>query len=168
MLSKLSSRLILAGCILTLCLASCAPLPVVMDDGESFQPTEAVQEPTPTALATRPVYAPGELVDYTVQTGDTLPALAAHFNTTEKEIRQANPIIPKNVTTLPPGMPMSIPIYYHPLWGSSFQILPDGRFVNGPADEGFDTLKFVDSQPGWLKNYTDEGSGAVLNGGQIV
>jgi len=42
--------------------------------------------PTPTPLPTRPVYIPGELVEYNAQSGDTLPALAAHFNTTVQEI----------------------------------------------------------------------------------
>jgi len=37
--------------------------------------------PTATFLPTRPQFQPGELVDYLAQTGDTLPALARHFNT---------------------------------------------------------------------------------------
>lgn len=103
----------------------------------------------------RPVYAPGELVDYTAQTGDTLPSLAVRFNTSVDEIRQANPIIPESATSMPPGMPMKIPIYYLPFWGSSYQILPDSLFVNGPAQVGFDTAKFIAGQPGWLKGYTE-------------
>ncbi len=39
-----------------------------------------------TPYPTRPSYGPGELVDYTAQTGDTLAALAVHFNTTVEEI----------------------------------------------------------------------------------
>ena len=107
--------------------------------------------PALTPLPTRPPYAPGELVDYTAQTGDTLPALAVRFNTTIEEIREANPIIPDSATTMPPGMPMKIPIYYQPFWGSPYQILPDSLFVNGPAQVVFDTRKFVAEQPGWLK-----------------
>jgi LasA protease len=122
----------------------------------------------PTPLATRPSFKPAELVDYIVQTGDTLPALAVHFNTTVKEIRSANPIIPVDVTTLPPGMPMKIPIYYRALWGSSYQILPDSLYVNGPAQSGFDTVAFVDSQPGWLRNYEDFVSGSTRRGGDMV
>ena len=72
-------------------------------------------------------------MDYIAQTGDTLPALAYRFNTTEREIREANPNIPAEVTTMPPGMPMKIPIYYEPFWGSPYEILPDSLFVNGPA-----------------------------------
>ena len=122
----------------------------------------------PTPLPTRPAYSPGELVDYTVQTGDTLPALAAHFNTTVKEIRTANPVIPDDATTLPPGMPMKIPIYYEALWGSPFHILPDDLFVNGPEQIGFDTVKFVNAQPGWLKDYQDAASGDIVSGGEMI
>ena len=121
-----------------------------------------------TPLPTRPAYSPGELVDYTVQSGDTLPALANHFNTSIAELREANPIIPEDVTTLPPGMPMKIPIYYAPLWGTSYQILPDSHFVNGPAQMAFDTDAFLDDKPGWLKGYIEYASGENRSGAEIV
>jgi murein DD-endopeptidase MepM/ murein hydrolase activator NlpD len=123
--------------------------------------------PVPT-LTERPVYAPGELVDYIAQTGDTLPALAVRFNTTEQEIRQANPIIPDTATTMPPGMPMKIPIYYLPLWGSSFQILPDSLFVNGPNQVNFNTREYLAGQPGWLKGIVEFASGANMSAAEIV
>jgi len=122
----------------------------------------------PTPLPQRPVYNPGELVDYLAQTGDTLPALALHFNTTVEEIRQANPFIPESATTMPPGMPMKIPIYYAPFWGSPFKILPDSLFINGPLQVGFDTQKFIASQPGWLKTYGEYAAGANRSAAEIV
>jgi LasA protease len=121
-----------------------------------------------TPLPTRPPYQPGELVDYIAQTGDNLPALAVHFNTTVKEIMTANPIIPQDVTTLPPGMPMKIPIYYKALWGNPFHILPDSLFVNGPAQVGFNTVDFVNSKPGWFKNHQEYIEGKTYVGGQII
>jgi murein DD-endopeptidase MepM/ murein hydrolase activator NlpD len=108
-----------------------------------------------TPSPSRPEYNPGELVDYTAQSGDTLLALAARFNTTVLEIRNANTGIPNDATTMPPGMPMKIPIYYRPFWGSTFQILPDSQFVNGPDASGFNTEDFVSSHPGWLKDFSD-------------
>lgn len=119
------------------------------------QPTTVLQTPTPiiTPLPTREAFEPGQLVDYEAQPGDTLPALAVRFNTSEAEIRTANPTIPEQVTTLPPGMPMKIPIYYLPLWGSPYQIIPDDLFVNGPEQDGFNTAAFIQSQPGWLRGY---------------
>ncbi len=159
-----------------LILSSCAPQPASFSsagsqanvEAQAQAPTAAAAELTPTSFPTRPPYQPGELVDYTAQTGDTLPALAVHFNTTVQEIRQANPFIPDNATTMPPGMPMKIPIYYQPLWGSPYHILPDSLFVNGPAQVGFNTTDFVNQHPGWLKNYVAYASGANRSGAEVV
>ncbi len=129
--------------------------------------------PTPAPSATpffqgRPRYAPGELVDYVAQSGDTLPWLAKRFNTSVTEILEANTFIPAVATTMPPGMPMKIPIYYLPLWGSPYQVIPDSLFVNGPAQVGFDTQAFVDSHPGWLKYYSSYVADVNRTGAQIV
>lgn len=124
--------------------------------------------PLPTPSPSRPEYNPGELVDYIAQTGDTLPALAARFNTAIQEIRDANPDIPADATTMPPGMPMKIPIYYLPFWGTTFQILPDSQFINGPAAIGFDTEAFVANHPGWLKDYRAYAADANHSGAEIV
>lgn len=123
--------------------------------------------PTP-PYPERPRYQPGELVDYIAQTGDTLPGLAKRFNTTVEQILQANSFIPASATTMPPGMPMKIPIYYLPLWGSPYQILPDSLFINGPAQIGFDAQAFVDAHPGWLKDYTSYVADANRSGANIV
>ena len=116
----------------------------------------------------RPEYQPGELVDYIAQTGDTLPALAARFNTSVEEIYAANPFIPESATTMPPGMPMKIPIYYLPLWGSPFQIIPDHAFVYGPSLVGFNTAAFVASQPGWINDVYSWAGRDNRNGADIV
>ena len=153
--------------------AACAPKsPPASPTAPALFPapsTTAEAGPTPTPLPTRPPYAPGTLVDYKAQTGDTLPALAAHFNTTVQEILQANPQIPRDVTTLPPGFPMKIPIYYAPFWGSPFKILPDPLFVNGPAARGFDVQAFVAEHPdGWLAHYNEYAARANRSGADIV
>jgi LasA protease len=123
---------------------------------------------TAPSLLERPVYKPGDLVDYAVQTGDTLPALAAHFNTSIAEIRAANPHIPEDATTLLPGMTMKIPITYSPYWGTPLQIMPDSLFVNGPRANGFDTWAFIASQPGWLKDYREDIGGANRPAAEII
>jgi hypothetical protein len=121
-----------------------------------------------TSLPVRPNYTPGELVDYIAQSGDTLPALAAHFNTTIPEIMAANPIIPSDATTMPPGFPMKIPIYFKALWANPFKILPDTGFVNGPAQIGFNTSAFVSTYSGWLKNYVTYAGGQYRTGAEVV
>ncbi|MBT3322347.1 MAG: LysM peptidoglycan-binding domain-containing protein [Anaerolineae bacterium] len=145
-------------------LTSCAPV----NTPYQFSPTADIPIATSTPYASRPEYTPGELVAYTAQTGDTIPGLAGRFNTSEAEILAANSIIPHDVSTLPPGMPMEIPIYYLPLWGSQFQILPDSAFVNGPAASDFHTETFVDAYPGWLRDYEDYVGGKKRSGAEIV
>jgi LasA protease len=152
---------------LVLSLAACLPL----DAGDQTPAVPAqtpTQGPTSTPFPKRPEYNPGELVDYIAQTGDTLPALAAHFNSSIDEIRAANPQIPLDATTMPPGMPMKIPIYYLPFWGISLQIMPDSQFINGPSADGFDTADFVASHPGWLKDYQAYVAEADRTGADIV
>lgn len=139
-------------------LSGCLPPDMVSGQASAVEPVtqpEPVEAVEITPIPARPVYQPGELVDYIAQSGDTLPAIAAHFNTTVREIRAANSFIPSDATTMPPGMPMKIPIYYEALWGSPNQIIPDSHFVFGPAVSGFDTAAFIQSQPGWLKTYSD-------------
>jgi LasA protease len=163
--------------ILSLALGACQPAAA----GLMVQPTAtALQEndslsagPAPkvaqlTSFSPRPRYLPGELVDYVAQTGDTLPGLALRFNTTIQEILAANSFIPASATTMPPGMPMKIPVYYLPLWGSPYQILPDSLFVNGPAQVDFNIQEFVASQPGWLKDYKSYVADANRSGAEIV
>lgn len=158
----------LLACILllTACAPSAAALPLT-------SPTSTPETPVPptpalTPMPTRPAYAPGELVDYIAQDGDTLPALAARFNTTVAEIFTANPIIPHEATTMPPGLPMKIPIYYRALWGSPFKILPDNAFVNGPSLVGFNTTAFVNAHDGWLKTYRTYAGDAWRTGPELV
>ncbi len=114
------------------------------------------------------IYGPGEAVDYIAQSGDTLSALALRFNTSVDEILQLNSFIPRDATTMPPGMPMKIPIYYRALWGDAFQIIPDLAFVNGPNDIGFNTSAFLSTQPGWFGKYRAYISGEWKDGAALV
>jgi LasA protease len=132
--------------------------------GETNEPENLDITPYPT----RPSYAPGELVDYAAQTGDTLPGLAARFNTSIEEIRAANPNIPEDATTMPSGMPMQIPIYYRALWGTPYQILPDAAFVNGPDAVGFNPQAFIVQHQGWLGNYKAWAFNGTRTGGEII
>ncbi|MCZ2123639.1 MAG: LysM peptidoglycan-binding domain-containing protein [Anaerolineales bacterium] len=121
-----------------------------------------------TPLPTRRNYNPGELVDYAAQNGDTLPVLAARFNTTVEEILQANPFIPREATTMPPGMPMKIPIYFLALWASPYKIIPDDAFVDGPTTIGFNTASFIQTKSGWLKTYRVYAGGQWRSGAEMV
>jgi hypothetical protein len=161
-------HLLLIPLLLSACVVEATPDLTATQSLQAVSPSPTIVEDRATPLPTRCVYDPGTLVDYIAQDGDTLPALAAHFNTTEDEIRTANPQLPAIVTTLPPGMPMKMPIYYLALWGTPFRILPDALFVNGPAQVGFNTAQFVDSQPGWLKGYSALAGEETRRGGDLI
>ena len=148
--------------------APVSPLPTQIPIQTELPTPELTEAASPTPIPTRPVYGPGTLVDYAAQSGDTLDVVALHFNTTVKEILEANPDLSAKVTTLTPGAPLKIPIYYEALWGNSFQILPDALFVDGPAQVGFDASAFVDDQPGWLKNYSAFAGEETRRGGELV
>jgi LasA protease len=148
-MTRLIPVLIALSVMLQACLA--APAPAVSE------PTPIVPTPDlgPTPLPTRSPHPPGELFDYVAQNGDTLPALAVHFNTSVEEILAANPDVPSDATTLPPGYPMRIPAYYVSLTGSSFQILPDSEVVYGPSVVGFDISAEIRKHPGFLAELSD-------------
>jgi LasA protease len=141
--------LMIFSVLLQACLA--APTPAL----STPMPVDPTPDPGPTPLPTRSPHPPGELFDYIAQNGDTLPALAAHFNTSVEEILAANPDIPSDATTLPPGFPMRIPAYYVPLTGSPFQILPDSEVVYGPSAVGFDISAEIRRHPGFLAELSD-------------
>lgn len=159
----------LAGIVLLSACSPAVPVETAITLIVETQPSPVTEEPaTPTPIATRPVYAPGTPVDYIVQTGDTFMSVAAHFNTTIQEVLEANPGLSKNITTLTPGTLIKVPIYYEALWGNAYQIIPDSLFVNGPAQVGFDTRAFVESQPGWLKNYSSLAGNETRRGGDLI
>ena len=150
-MKKFSLLLFLLIFTVAACTNASQPLFMIpTEDGDLNSEEESIAD---TPYPTRPAFQPGELVDYVAQTGDTLHGLAARFNTTVGEIRAANPIIPPDATTMPPGMPMSIPVYYRTLWGTPYQIIPDAVYVNGPDAASFNIAQFINQQGGWLYKY---------------
>jgi LasA protease len=171
-INPIYQKLSCLGLIIAILAAACDSRAVYPNTNPTEFPYANGNSPLPnfdlTPIPTRPIYAPGELVDYVAQTGDSLSPLAVRFNTTVDEILQANPQIPRDASTMPPGMPMKIPIYYKALWGSPFKILPDNAFVDGPASVGFNTNAFIASQPGWIKNYRVYAGGEWRSGAEMV
>lgn len=164
MFKKLFFPLIIVTLLLTACSTT---MPTMIFPTATNEPDQSEdQEATP--YATRPAYEPGELVDYTAQTGDTLPGLAARFNTTVEEILYANPDIPEDASTMPPGMPMKIPIYYRALWGTPYQIISDAVFINGPDASGFVVKDFVKPYQGWLRTYEAWAFDGTRTGYEII
>ncbi len=108
-----------------------------------------------TSLPVRTPFPAGTVFEYPAQQGDTLPAIAAHFNTTVLEILTENPDLPSPVTTLPAGYRLRVPAYHVPLTTNPFHLLPDSEAVNGPGAIGFDLEAAVESRPGFLKGLSD-------------
>ena len=139
--------------VLALLVSGCAAGQIDSLPATSTSPPQ--QPSAATSLPVRQPHPPGELVNYQSQSGDTLAAIAAHFNTSIEEILAANPEIPADVSTLPGDFPLQIPAYYLPFTGSPFQILPDSEVVNGPSAVGFDTRSEILSRPGFLSGMSD-------------
>lgn len=137
--------LILSAAVL---IAGCAVAPAAIEPNPTQE--EVYFDPQATPIPTRGPFEPGQIFEYTAQNGDTLEALAAHFNTTVEQIRAENTDLPEAVTTLPAGYPMRIPAYYVPLTGPPFKILPDSEVVNGPTTVGFDIQAEIEARPGFL------------------
>jgi hypothetical protein len=147
-------------------LASCSQVESPPAESSIQQATAA--SPAVDAGAGFAEVVPGELVYYRTHSGDTLPALAARFNTTVAEILEINPQIPEDATTMPAGYPMDIPAYLHPLTSKQTDLLPDSEFVNGPSAVGFDLREEVMSRVGYLANASDYAYRVERPGWEVV
>jgi LasA protease len=148
-----SCTFLISALFLFLVLASCLPATTTVEQQPVSESVTTIASETPAVTPT--TVAPGELVEYVAQSGDTLSALAARFNTSIEEILSINPEIPPEVTTLPSGMPMSIPAYFLPLLGSPFHIVPDSEIIYGPSAVAFDTRQEIEKFNGFLATMTE-------------
>ncbi len=91
------------GCKITLELV----LKVIARVFETLQKDVAVEVTVPTPVPTPPVCAPGEVIRYSIQPGDTFFKLAQRYGTTVEAIMQANPgVSPENLQV---GQVINIP-----------------------------------------------------------
>lgn len=149
----MKANIVSAFIVLLLTVTACTPN---ISTPVAGPPPTSTVTPAPTATAERrpnrqEAFGPGQLLPYTTQTGDTVYALAAHFNTSVAEVLAANPTLPTTMT-LPSGLKLKIPAYYFALSGPDTQIIPDSEFVYGPTSVGFDVAAYIDNQPGFLKS----------------
>jgi LasA protease len=102
---------------------------------------------------------------YTVQSGDTLVAIAARFGLDLAALVAANGIADPD--SLQVGQQLKIPTSQLAA-GPTDHLLPDSEFVNGPAYVGFETSAFCATQGGYLASYQEKVEGAVLTGPEII
>ena len=145
------------------------PLAEIEESPEPAAQPVATDPPPPLVPSTGRSHK-GDLVNYTVQSGDTLPALARRFQTGEQDIAALNPwlVASGQPTTLPPGRALSIRLAVEPNWESQVVLLPDYLFVDGPAQVGFDIQGYLNHTNGWLKNYNDPSTILTRSGAGMV
>ncbi len=140
--------------------------PAILETQKS--PTPVVQTPSSQSVPTptNPLeYDPSKFVAYTVQSGDTLNIVAAHFGVPPDEILSSQPLptlglLPNNQTLIIPKLPEDAPF---PRF-----LLPDSEIVNSPCGRSFDIQEFVDAAKGKLSTYTQDVDSQTLSGTEIV
>ncbi len=149
-------------------------LPLEATPDVQVTPTPETQE-TPVIDEALPMiptqaYAQYDMMPYTVQAGDTLPALAARFRTNVGNILADNSILlpPGQSTTLEPGLELTIRLNEDPFWDAGVVILPNSLFINGPSTTDFDVQTYLDSTDGWLRDYADRSGEQPVSGAELV
>ena len=126
-------------------------------------PTEGVSGVTPPPSPL--VHMDGFLI-YTIQQGDTLPALAKRFGVEEADV-QAD--IPLSLTgLLPVGMQVQIPDVLERVLPFADPILPDSEVIYGPSVGDFNAAEFARAADGFLAGYTELVRGEIMTGPEIV
>jgi len=136
------------------------------------KPALILPTPSPThtsqalPTATRPPeYDPDRFVAYTVQSGDTLNVVAAHFGVAPDQIRSAGALptqglLPNQQTLIIPKLPEPAPL-------PRFLLL-DSEVVNSPCGRSFNIREFVNTANGRLRTYTQVVDSMNLTGAEIV
>lgn len=134
-----------------------------------FLPTPTPSGPTATPLqpTPNPTFPPVVInTKYAVQNGDTLALIAQTFGTDVQTILALNPGMTA-VTVIYPGQTITVP--GRPSRSTpAFKIIPDSELVNSPAAIGFDIAAYIKFQPGFIRVYSEEMQGQLLNGADIV
>jgi len=117
--------------------------------------------PSPTALTTQ---VPTQL--YTTQSGDTLPALAAHFGVNPNDIKGLNGFR-TSATTLASGQLVVIPQTLGEV-GPGYKIIPDSELILTGGGTGFNPEAFAQEMGGYLAHYKGFGDNVTRPGGDLI
>lgn len=135
-------------------------------------PGTATPQPLPTEGVTgvTPPPSPLVLLDgyliYTLQQGDTLPALAKRFGVETADIQAEMPLSPAGL--LPIGMQVQFPDVLERVLPFADPVLPDSEVIYGPSVGDFDAAEFARAADGFLARYTELVRGEMMTGPEIV
>ena len=135
--------------------------------GNVFAPTVTSSLPTPLPIHPTANAAPAT-IRYMVNQGDTLAVIASAFGISTDALIGANAGLDLT-TTLGTGQLINIP--NRPSAASvtpDFKIIPDSELVDSPTARVFNTQHYGDSQPGFLRIYSETVESRLMNGPQIV
>ena len=126
---------------------------------------QAVSSPTPDEQRILPT--PRQDTDqYVVQPGDILGNIAQLYGISLETLMEANNITDPNLIDV--DMVLNVPAPNPGDAGTPFKVIPDSELVYGPAAIYFDIDDFIQSQNGYLANYTQDVNGVLLSGHEIV
>ncbi len=177
---------VLIGLVLILSVAGCHfPQPMPEDQAASAQRQTEIagifnpdipHTPTPQPLPTQgvsgvtPPANPVQQVDgylfYTVQQGETLPALALRFGVDEHEILTHLPLFFTGL--LPIGVQIQVPDQLENTLPHPNPILPDSEVIYGPSTANFDAFDYIKAAGGFLAGYEELVRGEMMTGPSIV
>ena len=122
---------------------------------------------TPTPDQARILPTPRQETDeYVVQAGDTLGDIAQRYGISVQDLMTANNITDPNALNI--GMVLNVPAPNPGEIGLSLKIIPDSELVYGPASIYFDINDFIQSQNGYLANYTQDVNGTILSSAEVI
>ena len=172
--------------VIILALAGChfpQPIPTEQEDPAQrlteiagilnpYNPKTPTPQPLPTQGVTgvTPPPNPVQQVDgflvYTVQQGDTLPALALRFGVEEAEIQSAAPLPDTGLLSI--GSQIQLPDRLEGMLPYTNPILPDSEVIYGPSVGSFDAAAYARAAGGFLAGYAELVRGETMTGPEIV
>jgi murein DD-endopeptidase MepM/ murein hydrolase activator NlpD len=126
--------------------------------------------PSPTVTPTIPVITPGTprpSIIYSSQSGDSLEAVALHFNVSVSEI--SSTVSLPTAGLLNPGTPLIIPNRVSQLLTTpSTKIIPDCELVYSPCAQSFNIEQYVSSEGGYLSTFREPLGNVTITGAEGV
>ena len=122
----------------------------------------------PTTPTPRPTRQPPEQLSrtYTVQSGDTLSAIATVLDVSIEELMQVNGLTDAHQLSI--GQVLQIPMKVTTV-GPPDVLIPDSELVYGPGYSNFDVAAETSQLPGWFNSYSElMANGETLTAAEIV